>query len=399
MAKFKFEAMAVSGDKIQGELVAVDEANLIDILRNDGYYLLNCSKSGKEGKASTARIKTKPLAIFCSQLSSMLRAGIPISKCLEIMRDQTEDLGLKHMLGEVSTSVVQGSSLTEAFQPHRERVPQLLLNMMETGEATGNLDMSMFRAGEAFTRLAKINGKVVSGMVYPLAIVFLLLAVVTFLMAFVVPQFVQIFETAGADLPRITQILISVSNFIVTRWYVILIVVGGIFGSIRYTLSTDQGRTKWDSTKLKLPVLGVLLRKIYASRFARSFASMTTAGVPIVQCVRVTARTVQNRYIEKLLYEAVAAVEQGGSIGVQLEKMNVFPPVLVYITKVGEETGSMEELYLKTADFFDEEADNAVTSMISLMQPAIIVGLVVLVAPILIGIITPMFSMFGAMLG
>ena len=398
MPKYKIEATAVGGEIVTSEVTASDEETLMDMLRTDGYYLTKCTVMTEARGATHGKIKNKPLAYFCSQLSSMLKSGLPISKSLEIMADQTEDIPLKFVLEDVSKAVKQGNSMSEAFYPHRNRVDQLLLNMIETGESTGNMDQCLFRAGEAYTKLAKIGGKVKSGMVYPAAILILLILVVTGLLAFVVPQFVTIFENAGVDLPFLTRMLLGMSDVIINRWWLILIILAGVIGGIKYWLSTDDGRTKFDTFKINLPMVGKLIRKIYASRFARSFASLNSAGVPMVQCVRVTARVVQNRYIEKLLYDAVNAVEQGGSLGIQLEKMGVFPPILIYITKVGEETGSMEELYLKSADFFDEEADNAVNSIMALMQPAIIVALVILVAPILLGIILPMFGMFEAMM-
>jgi len=400
MPAYTYEAVSMTGETITGETTAENEEIVTTMIRADGYFVTKVKKKSQSVHiGGPPQIKIKPLSVFCSQMAALLKAGVPVSQTLSILRDQVEDKNLKEILTDVYGSVHRGKSLSESFKPYETQLPALLPSMIETGESTGSLDECIARAGDSFARLAKINAKVKTASIYPSVVLFVLIVLIIAMLGFVVPQFAQMYEDAGADLPVLTRMLMSMSDFILTRWYVIIAVVAGVMGGSKYVLSLDGPRTLYDAYKLDMPMLGKFIRKIYAARFSRTYSALSLAGVPVTKAISITARTVLNKHIEKSLYEVVEALQQGSRLSSQLEKIAVFPTMLTYVVKIGEESGTMDELLLKTADFFDDEADTAISALISLMEPTLIILLAAVVLPVLLGILMPLFGMFEHLMG
>jgi type IV pilus assembly protein PilC len=327
-------------------------------------------------------------------MAAMLRTGVSISDTLDIMRAQTEDKDLKKVLEDVYQHVQRGVSLYEAFKPYKPNFPAMFLNMIEAGEASGKLDSCIERAGQVFTRSSKINGRIRNAMIYPIVLLTIMVLMLTGIMIFVIPQFVSLFESNNAELPFITQVLVAVSNFFRSRWYVILGVIVVTVLGFNFFLATRQGRIAFDKFRLNLPIIAKMLKVIYASRYAQMLSSMNMAGVPLGTALGVTARSIGNAYIEQGLYEVSRAVNEGERLSTQLVKLGMLPLMLVHLTRLGEESGTMDELLDQAADFYDSESESAIQALTSLLEPLLIVILALILVPVLLGILLPIFNMY-----
>lgn len=394
--KYKYKAVSLSGENINGEYIATDKDGVVTMLRQGGYYPLAISQmSDGSEKKSGKKIKIRALAGFCMQMSAMLRAGVPIAKTLEILKTQTEDLQLRKILDGVYTKVLQGTSLYDAFLTHKENFPLIFLNMVEAGEESGTLDVCLERAGVYFARNAKLNGKIKSAMIYPIVLIVLVVAIVALLLIFVIPTFTNLFKENNVELPGFTQVLLALSDFVINRWYLVIIFITAVVLTFRMWLKTDKGRTSFDYFKLQLPVLNKLLIKIYSARFSRTLSSMSAAGVPITKGLNVAARSMANRFIEKKLYDVVDGINRGEELSKLLEQMAILPPMIVYMVRLGEESGTMDTLLNQAADFYDDESENAIQSLTALMEPAMIVGMALIVLPVILAVILPVFNMYN----
>lgn len=396
MPRFKYTAAALSGEQVAGEYTAPDRSGVVAMLRQGGYYPIDIFQLADDASRMTAKkIKVKPLAGFCSQMAAMLRAGVPIAKILEILKDQTDDDHLRIILEDVYTNVCRGYSLYDSFLPYRNNFPAIFLNMIEAGETSGKLDLCMDRAGVSFSRTAKLNGKLKGAMIYPAVLLVVMIGMVVLMLVFVIPSFIKLFEQNGAQLPFFTQIMVNLSNFIMTRWYIVLIVLAAIILGARAWLASDKGRTSFDRLKLRIPVVSKLLVKVYAARYARTLSSLNAAGVPLTQALNVVARSLSNRFMEKGMYKVVEAVTRGEELSAPLERMGTLPPMIVYMTRLGEESGTMDELLDQAADFYDDESEAALQALTALLEPLMIVLMAVIVVPVVLAIIQPVFSMYS----
>jgi type IV pilus assembly protein PilC len=399
MPRYTYSAVSASGEKVQGDYSSPDEAGVIAMLRMGGYFPTGIKvKTRGEGKVTKSRISYKVLAGFCSQMAAMLKAGVPIAKTLEILKDQTEDKPLRKILDDVYTSVHRGNSLSEALTPYTDNFPAIFLNMVEAGEASGTLDLCLERAGVSFSRTQKLNNKVKNAMIYPAVIVTVLVGLLVVMLVFVIPAFTELYASNNAELPGYTAALLSIGDFVQNRWYIIVLAVAVIIIGVRMWLASDGGRTAFDKFKFRMPVIKKLLSKVYAARFSRSLASLTSAGVSLPEALTVTARSVINKFMEKEIYKVVDAVNRGDELSQPLERMKLLPPMIVYLTRLGEESGTMDTLLLQAADYYDEESDTTLQAIMALLEPALIVMMAVIVVPILIGVMLPMFNMYEAML-
>jgi len=393
MPKFLYKAVSIAGETSSGSYFAQDRAEVINILRTDGYFPISIKELGKSMEARSKKLDIKDVAGFCSQIGTMLKAGVPIAKTLEILHGQLENKELRRVTKDVYDQVQKGISLSEAFQPHSGIFPNTFMNMLESGEASGTLEMCMERAGETYTRNARMSSKIKSAMVYPMVLLALVLVIVAGMFMFVIPQFATLYESSAADLPGLTQALINISEFVRDYWYIVIGVVVVIVVGVKMFLSTDYGRTKFDAMKLRFPVISKLIGKIYASRYARTLSALNTAGVPLIESLNVTARSITNRHIEKKIYGIVDEVVRGQALSVPLERADIMPPMIVYMTKLGEESGMMDSLLEQTADYYDHESEIAIQTLTSILEPGMIVIMAAIIVPILFAILLPVFNM------
>jgi len=398
MPNYSYVAINISGNEIRGEHVSPDERGVATMLQQQGYYPTSIKKAGGMGSINlgTPRLPVKIVARLCTQVSAMLRSGVPIVRTLEILTEETDNKLLRTILEDVNAAIRQGSSFSEAITPHRTSFPVLFHSMVEAGEASGTLDACLGRAGASFTRAARLNSKVKGAMIYPSIILTALIGLLLLMMLFVVPQFAQIYADGGAELPAFTQALLGLSGFLQTNGIILLAVTVAGVVMISTFFKTEFGKYRLDRFKTQIPVLKVLVNKIYAARFTRSLASLVSAGVNMPDALDISSRTVLNTYLQKGLENLVAEIKQGVALSDAIIKMGTMPPLVASVVKIGEETGELEEMLIQVAEYYDEESDSAISAMVAMMEPSLIILMAAIVVPVLLGVLQPMFGMVDA---
>jgi type IV pilus assembly protein PilC len=338
-------------------------------------------------------VKAKDLAIYTRQFSTMVDAGLPIAQCLQILSEQSESKVLRDVTGRIANDVQGGGTLAESFGKYPKTFDNLFVNMLAVGESGGVLDVCLQRLSSYIEKAAKLKGKVKSAMVYPITIISVAALVIIFMMVFVLPTFANMFKNMGAELPLPTKIVIWMSDM--TRKYIIFILIGigaAIYAIKRY-YATDQGSLAIDTFLLKVPVVGMLIRKVAVARFTRTLGTLIASGVPILEGLLITARAAGNRVVEKAVMQARQHVTAGGTLAEPLKTTPVFPAMVVHMISVGENTGALDAMLNKIADFYDDEVDAAVGALTSLLEPMMIVFLGVSVGGIVIAMYLPIFKM------
>ncbi|MCP3974868.1 MAG: type II secretion system F family protein [bacterium] len=343
------------------------------------------------------RVKGKEIVIFSRQFATMVNAGLSLIRALTVLEEQTESVALREVLGKVRTDVERGTSLSAAMDRHPKVFSDIYVSMIRAGEIGGVLDETLLRLADILEAQLSLRSKVRSAMAYPAVIGFLIVSVTTAMIVFVVPVFKNLYAElgGGASLPFPTQILIGLSDLITGFWW-LLILLGGltIWGSRRW-VRTDAGRLTWDTVKLKFPVFGKLAHKTALSRFSRTLAVLSRTGVPILQAIDIVADTSGNRLVAAALDEVKESVRAGESLAAPLSRHKVFPPMVVQMMTVGEETGELDHMLAKVADFYESEVEDTVSALTSLIEPLLIVVMGVTVGGILIALYLPIFNIAG----
>jgi type IV pilus assembly protein PilC len=333
------------------------------------------------------------MAIFTRQFSTMIDAGLPLVQCLNILSEQSESKNLRDVTGRVARSVEQGSTLAEALRRNPRTFDDLFVNLVEVGETGGILDTVFQRLAAYIEKAAALKRKVKSAMIYPASIMGVAGMVVVFMLTFVIPTFTKMFKDLGAELPLPTQIVVWLSDFM--RSYILLIVAGvvGCFFALRAYYRSDKGRSIIDALLLKLPVIGTLIRKVAVARFTRTLGTLVSSGVPILEGLRITARTAGNKVVEKAVMQCRAAVTAGKTLAEPLKASGVFPPMVIQMISVGEQTGALDAMLSKIADFYDDEVDTAVGALTALLEPVMIVVLGVVIGGLVVAMYLPIFKL------
>ena len=400
MPKYKYTARNLAGEETSGERESPDVDGLVDSLRGQGYYPVKIAEINERNSFSKRhfirRVSLKAMALFCNQLATVLAAGVPLAQALDLLVEQTEDKRLRAILADVIVKIRGGKSLSDAFRPHTYRLPPLFLNMLEAGELSGTLDSCLSRAGDTFSRSHRLQSKVKEALVYPKVLMVLTLVVIVFLLTFVVPQFVSVFQESGSALPAITQLLMSVSGFATQNILLLIVAAALLFLGWKGLQNADRPKTLIDQTLIGLPKIGVLWTRVLAARYTRTFATMIAAGVPITSALEVTSRSVGNRYLEKRIAEMVEEVRLGIPVSTLLAKMGKLPPMITHMTRLGEESGMTETLMEQAAGFYETESESAVGRLVGLLEPAILIVMGGMVLFVVLSIITPMFGMYSS---
>jgi type IV pilus assembly protein PilC len=398
MPKYEYEARTLQGAFLKGKLDASSEDAVALTLRGKGYYPTRI-KEYKEimnvDLSFMQKVKIKDIAIFCRQFSVIVNAGITIMKGLEIVQAQTESKKLRKVLGEVFDDVQKGKSLSEAMKKQKD-FPDMLSNMVTVGESSGTLDSIMERMATFYDKENKLNQKIKSALTYPMAISIFAVGVVILLITKVIPVFVGMLSASNVALPLPTKILLNISKSLTTKWYVYIGAIALLTFIIRSYVSSKNGKNTIARIKMTLPVFGKIYRKIVTARFARTFGTLMGSGIPLINSIEICSDIVGNVIIKDILDSTKDEIKKGLSIGETLETRQIFPPMLTQMIKIGEESGTLDSILEKTAEFYDDEVDTATTQLTALIEPVIIVLLAVVVGFIIISIILPMFSMYDA---
>jgi len=341
------------------------------------------------------KVKSKDIAIFCKQLHTMLEAGMPLITALEVLSNQSENSTLKKIIFEVALSVQKGTILSESMRAYPKVFPSLLINMIEAGEMTGNLDNVLEKMADHYDKETKINSSIQGALIYPAVLSILVIVVVIFLLVFVMPTFIGMFTTAGAELPGPTRVVLGVSDALQNYWYIFLAVIGGAVYGIRTASKTLSGKRFLDNIKLKFPLTKGPMKKIVTSRFSRTLSTMLVSGIPIIDALTAAASTTNNQVIIEGVEQINEDIKKGSNLSALLKKMDIFPPMMVSMVSVGEESGALEEMLSKTADYYDEELEAAVSKLVKLLEPLMIIFMALIVGFIVIAMMLPMFDMYS----
>ena len=396
MPTFEWKGRGRTGEQT-GVLVADSKDAVVNALRRQQIVVTAVKEKGKELAVPKfgGRVPPQLVAIFTRQFSVMIDAGLPLVQCLEILGGQQENKTMKRALIQIRQDVESGSNLADSMRKHPKIFNDLYTNMVAAGEAGGILDTILQRLAIYIEKAVKLNSQVKSAMIYPVAVISIACIVVMIILWKVIPVFAALFKGLGAELPMPTQIVIALSNFIAGYWWLIAIVVGASIYSIRKYHSTYKGKRVIDGLLLKAPILGMLLRKIAVARFCRTLATLTASGVPILDGLQITARTAGNSIIEDAIMATRKSVEEGKTISEPLGDTDVFPPMVVQMIAVGEQTGALDTMLSKIADFYEDEVDIAVAGLMKLLEPVLIAFLGVAIGGIVIAMYMPMFALIG----
>jgi type IV pilus assembly protein PilC len=398
MPVFTYRGTNRAGATVSGELAAQSKTELVNNLKRQQINVTKMSEKGKEFNLPTfgGGIDAKDLAVFTRQFSVMIDAGLPLVQCLEILAGQQENKVFQKVLTETRGAVEGGSTLSAAMRQHDKVFDALYVNLVEAGETGGILDTILQRLAMYIEKNVKLKRAVKSAMVYPIAVLSVAAGVIVLLLWKVVPIFSTLFVGLGVDLPLPTRIVIGLSNFVgsIFGLMILVVIVGAIIG-LKVWYGTPVGRMAIDRIILKLPLLGLLMRKIAVARFTRTLGTLISSGVPILEGLEITARTAGNAVIEKSLMEVRKALEAGRNLSDPLKETNVFPGMVTQMIGVGEQTGAMDAMLQKIADFYEDEVDAAVKDLLAAMEPLMIVILGLVVGGIVISMYLPLFSLIG----
>jgi type IV pilus assembly protein PilC len=402
MPVFTFSGKDASGQKISGERMAVNKQALAQALRRERITPGAIREKGKEFSMPTfgsSKIKTKDIAIFFRQFSVMIDAGLPLVQCLEILAANQENPAFQKTLTGVRTTVEGGATLANAMRQYPVVFDDLTTNMIEAGETGGILDIILQRLATYVEKAVRLKAAVKSALIYPIAVVSMAVLIVGALLKWVVPIFANLFAGLGVNLPLPTRIVMGLSSFVQTFWWMFFVGAFALFFGIKQIRKHPSGRYYFDKMLLHLPVMGTLLRKIAVGRFTRTLGTLITSGVPILEGLTITAKTSGNAVLEEALMKVRKAIEEGRTIVDPLRECGVFPNMVTQMIGVGEATGAMDSMLQKIADFYEEEVDAATKDMLAMLEPVIIGLLGVMIGGIVISLYMPLFAMISKLAG
>lgn len=402
MPVFTYRGTNRSGVSVSGEVAAPNKADLANLLRRQQITITKMSEKGKEFNLPTfgSGVSSKELAIFTRQFSVMIDAGLPLVQCLEILAGQQENKTFQKVLIGVRGSVEGGATLSASMKQYPKVFDLLYSNMVEAGETGGILDTILQRLSTYIEKNVKLKRAVKSALVYPVGVMTVAVSVIVLLLWKVVPIFATLFVGLGVDLPLATKIVIGLSNFVGSIFGLLILVAGvGVVIGLKVWYGTPQGRYILDATLLRMPLIGMLLRKIAVARFTRTLGTLISSGVPILEGLDITARTAGNAVVEKCLFSVRKSLEAGRTLTEPLKETDVFPGMVTQMIGVGEQTGAMDAMLQKIADFYEEEVDAAVKDLLTALEPIMIVFLGVVVGGVVISMYLPLFSLIGQLSG
>lgn len=402
MTTYIWRGRAAGGNNVSGELTVNDRGELLAQLRKKRIIVTSVKQKPKEISVKLpfgANIGTKDLAIFTRQFATMINAGLPLVQCLDILSRQLDKEIFRDVTKRVMGDIEAGSTLSDAFRKHPKAFDELYVNMVSAGEAGGILDTILMRLAEYIEKIETLKRKVKSALMYPAVVMLVAIGATLFMLMFIIPTFARMFSDFGAALPLPTQIVLGASNLIRGWWWAMAAgAIGGVLGFRRY-YATDNGQHRVDAGMLKLPVLGDVLRKGSVARFTRTLGTLVSSGVPILDGLEITAKTAGNVIVQDAVMQARTSIREGDTISNPLRQSGVFPPMVVQMITVGEETGALDEMLTKIADFYDEEVDSAVDALTSIIEPVMIVFMGAIVGGMVVAMYLPIFQMVNVIAG
>ena len=399
MPIFEYEAKTMDGQVVKGKMDGTDEDMIIESLRKKDCYPISI-KQFQETKSfdftNYKKITVKDISIFCRQFAFSISSGINMVRSLEVVKEQTQNPKLKRILDSVLEEIQRGKPLSESLGQHKE-IPEMLIHMIEVGESSGTLDMMMLRMADYYDKESKLHQKVKQALTYPAIVCIFALGVIVLLVTIVLPKFTDTINSLnGGKLPLPTRMVLGMSSGIRHHGILIALVIAAIVFGIIYYKNTDAGEEKFHSLKLKIPVFGIINKKIITGRFARTFGTLMASGMPLIQSMNICSKVLGNRIAKNILLTVQEDVKKGESLAEALDSKAFFPPMLINMIKIGEESGTLDAVLEKTAEYYDDEVDSATEQLTTILEPLIIVVLAVIVGFIILSVVMPMFQMYNS---
>lgn len=386
-----------SGKEKRGKVEASNKDSAKELLKKDGYVILSLEEQSQQldfnftiGK----KMKPRDLSVFCRQFVSILEAGVPMKEALAMLEEQTENKTLKKSIAEVLTNIEKGNTLADAMRGESDVFPPMLINMVEAGESSGNLEMAFSRMAEQFEKEAKLKATVRKATVYPIVLIIAAIGVVAVMLLYVIPIFIDMFKEIDIDMPKFTMFVMGISEWAGTHVYIIVAVVLAVFAAYQAYYRTPNGRKVIDKIKMKMPLFGQLVVKSNCSRFARTASTLLAAGVPMIDCLDIVSRIVNNVHYSMAIQNAREEVMKGIPLSEPLRDAGIFPPIVYHMVGIGEETGNIEQMLSKLADYYDEEVEITTQTILAAMEPLIIIFMAVVVGSLVIASILPIAAMY-----
>ena len=373
MAQYNYKAMDKNGKAKKGSIEAINLDKAKEKLKSEGLIVQDIKEQGAGKKGGGKKVKDKDLAVFCKQFSAVLNAGVTIISALEMMSEQLENKTLKRALQEAQAYVQKGGTLADAFKLNPKVFPPIMINMTAAGEMSGNLEICFDRLTTHFETANALHSKVKGAVTYPIVILIVVVAVVAVLLVGVIPQFSQMFDDLGSELPAATQMLVNLSDFLQHKWYILVIIVAAIVFGLKAFGKTEPGSLMYAKIGIKFPLFGNLTIKSAAATFSRTMATLMASGISLIDAVEQVAKMINNRIIREALLDAKTQIAKGVPLSKPLRDCGIFPPMLPQMTKIGEETGNIEDMMDKVADYYEMEVNDATDALTAAMEPLIIV--------------------------
>lgn len=397
MANFRYQIIDSKGKMSEGIIEAATIGEASRKLKQDGKYIASLSLDKGKGLANmeigSPKLKTKDLVIISRQLASLLSAGITVVRSLDMLYQQLESKKAKKCIGDIYESVQSGRSLSEAFAEQRGIIPNIMISMISAGEESGRLDEVMERLAEHFAKDSKLKNKISSAMVYPKILAGLTLAISVGLLTFLVPKIGDTIKELGGDLPGLTKFLLNFSDSIVHYWYIYIAVIGLAVYGFKLWRSSDKGAVQWATLMLKMPVVGKSTKMNASARFTRTVATLLKSGISVLQAVEITEKSLDNVVLQKKLADARVEIRKGTSLSRSIRDITEFPPMIYAMVSIGEESGTLDTILERAADYFEDEADAATAKMVSALEPVMIIIMAIIVGLVVGGIAMPIFTM------
>ena len=401
MPGYTYIAVDQKGKEKRGKMEAENRDEVSQQLKKDGLFPVEIKEQGVLNKdldfSIGKKVKPRDLSVFCRQFVSITQAGVPMKEALQMMTEQTENKWLKKGIAEVLTNVEKGNTLADSMSALPDIFPAMLVNMVQAGESSGSLDTSFERMAIHFEKEAKLKATIRKATIYPIILICAVIGVIAVMLLYVIPIFIDMFADLDVEMPALTMGVMNVSKWTVGHWYVILAVVAAVVAAYRLIYNTDQGRLKIDYIKMKMPLFGKLTVKSNCAQFARTMSTLMAAGISTTECLETVSKIVTNIHYKNAMMKAREEVMKGIPLSEPLAASEVFPPMVYHMTGIGEETGNMEEMLNKLADYYDEEVEITTQSVLVAMEPLIIVFMALIVGTLVIAVIMPIATMYNGL--
>ena len=398
MPGYSYVAVDSRGKEKRGRMDAENREEVVRQLKNDGLIPVSIREQGVLNKeidfSIGKKVKPRDLSVFCRQFVSITQAGVPMKEALQMLAEQTENKYLKQAVANVLANVEKGNTLADSMAAEKDIFPDIMVHMVEAGESSGSLDTSFARMAVHFEKEAKLKATIRKATIYPIILIFAVIGVIAVMLLFVIPIFIDMFADLDVEMPALTMGVMNLSKWTVGHWYVILAVIVAVILAYQAIYRTDQGRLKIDLIKMKIPLLGKLNVKSTCAQFARTMSTLMAAGVSTIDCLETVAKIVKNIHYKNALMKAREEVMKGIPLSEPLETSGIFPPMVYHMTSIGEDTGNMEDMLTKLADYYDEEVEITTQSVLAAMEPLIIVFMALIVGTLVIAVIMPIGTMY-----